>query len=200
LIKLADIKEAAVVAKENELGEGYLCAYIFSDKDYKASELREYLSGYLPDYMVPSYFMCLKPEDMPLTPSDKIDKKALPGIEIKPEQEYAAPRNEIEEGLTDIWSEVLAVEKGKIGINDSYFDLGGNSLKVIRIGNKVKSLFNREIPVVEMFRYTTIASQAEYLSRQSKTEDLSSRGIIKEEKLDEMEESIHEAIGLFGDN
>jgi amino acid adenylation domain-containing protein len=200
LIKIEDVKEAAVVAKENEWGEGYLCAYIFSDKEFRASELREYLSGYLPDYMVPSYFMCLKPGDMPLTPSDKIDREALPGIEIKSEQEYAAPRDEIEEGLAAIWSEVLAVEKEKIGINDSYFDLGGNSLNVIRINNKVKTFFNREIPVVEMFRYTTIASQAEYLSRENQDEGLSSRGIIKEEKLNEMEESIQEAITLFGDN
>jgi amino acid adenylation domain-containing protein len=200
LVKIEDVKEAAVVPKENELGEGYLCAYIFSDKEFKASDLREYLSGYLPDYMVPSYFMCIKPEDMPLTPSDKINKKALPDIETKSEQEYAAPRNEIEEGLAEIWSKVLAVEKEKIGINDSYFDLGGNSLKIIRINNKVKTFFNRDIPVVEMFRYTTIASQAEYLSQENKKEGLASRGIIKEEKLIEMEESIHEAISLFGDN
>jgi acyl carrier protein len=132
-----------------------------------------------------------------LTPSDKIDIKALPAIDVKSGSDYTAPRNELEEELAGIWSEVLGVSKEKIGVNDSYFDLGGNSLKVIEINTKVKSRFNRDIPVVAMFRYTSIGSFAEYLIREEGGGEMLGKGIIEDEKLNKMDESMQEALQLF---
>ncbi|MGE5339900.1 MAG: amino acid adenylation domain-containing protein [Candidatus Omnitrophota bacterium] len=210
LQKIEDVKQAVVLAKENDRGDGYLCAYIFSDtdKEFKVQDIREYLAAYLPDYMIPSYFKFMKTEEIPLTPSDKIDIKALPPIDIQSDADYIAPRNEVEDALTEIWSEVLGVEKEKIGMNDSYFDLGGNSIKVIQINNKIKGRFNRDIPVVMMFRYTTIGRLAEYIVQEFSGNQLSgsnglnetTTGIIEEEKLNEMDESIQETMRLFGDD
>ncbi|MBX4267609.1 amino acid adenylation domain-containing protein, partial [Clostridium estertheticum] len=119
LLKQENIKEAVVVDREDKQGNKYLCAYIVSDREITVTELRTSLSKELPDYMVPAYFM--KIEKMPLTPNGKTDRKALPEPdgEINTGVEYAAPRNEIEEKLVKVWSEVLGIEK--IGIDDDFF-------------------------------------------------------------------------------
>jgi acyl carrier protein len=113
--------------------------------------------------MIPSYF--IRVEKIPLTFNGKIDRKALEhyDIELRTRRDYAAPRNEIEQQLAYIWKEVLKLEN--VDINENFFDLGGDSLDIIRINLKIKEIFNEEDTVLLMFRYPTIVSFAEYISQ-----------------------------------
>ena len=159
LVALAEIKEAVVTAFEEDSGEKYLCAYIISETDLTASELRDRLSENLPDYMVPSYFVKMK--EFPLTPSGKVDRKALPEPSTDAKAAYVAPRNMTEATLARIWGEVL--KKAQVGINDDFFELGGNSLKGIELASKIHKEFNVAVPLRELFQAPTIAALSEYM-------------------------------------
>ncbi|WP_144504970.1 AMP-binding enzyme, partial [Bacillus pumilus] len=107
LLNIKGVQEAIVIPKEQDNGEKALCAYFVAKRSYLINEMKEQLSELLPHYMIPSYLVQLK--QMPLTPNGKIDRKLLP----KPEEElqtgteYVAPRNPVEETLTEIWQKVL---------------------------------------------------------------------------------------------
>jgi tyrocidine synthetase-3 len=162
LFKHSEIKEAAVLARMDEKQEKYLCAYIVSDKALNISVLRDYLSKDSPDYMIPSYFVAL--ESLPLTPNGKVDRKALPEPEIATGESYVAPRDEVEEKLVEVWSEVLGIEKDMISIDANFFALGGHSLKATVAISRISKKFNVNVPLVELFKTPTIKSLAEYIS------------------------------------
>ncbi|MCK4260648.1 MAG: amino acid adenylation domain-containing protein, partial [Halanaerobiales bacterium] len=160
------IKEAIVIARVDKNNSKFLCAYIVADKEVTVGELtpkelREFLLKKLLKYMIPSYFVQL--DKMPLTPNGKIDRKALP----KPDgnivigTEYEAPRNQTEEKLVKIWSEILGVEK--VGINDDFFELGGHSLKATVLTGKILKELNVEVPLSEIFRTPTIKGISDYI-------------------------------------
>jgi len=161
LLSYEYIKEAVVVAKEDENGSKYLCAYIVGEKGLKVSELREYLGKELPDYMIPTYFVQL--DRLPLTPNGKIDGKVLPEPDgnIITGAEYEAPRNEIEEKLVSIWQGVLGIEK--IGINDNFFHMGGHSLRATSMTARIHKQLNAEVPLRRIFKTPTIRGIAEYI-------------------------------------
>ncbi|MCK4261415.1 MAG: amino acid adenylation domain-containing protein, partial [Halanaerobiales bacterium] len=161
------IKDVVVVDRVDANENKYLAAYIVSDEKLSVLELREYLGKELPDYMIPSYF--IKLDQIPLTPNGKIDKKALPKPDdsIKTGREYVAPRNEIEEKLIGIWSEVLVVEN--IGINDNFFELGGHSLKATSFVAKAFKEFNVELPLSIVFKTPILKELAEYIRGEEKT-------------------------------
>ena len=159
------IKEVTVMAREDVAGDKRLVAYYTSKAEITVEEMRSHLIATLPEYMVPALYVRL--EAMPLTPNGKLDRKALPDPEITREQlltKYQAPTNQTEELLVVIWSEVLGVEVSKIGVNDNFFDLGGNSLLVIKIISKIENTFNLKVPVVKLFEYSTIQLIASYLN------------------------------------
>jgi amino acid adenylation domain-containing protein len=163
LVMHEQIKEAVVLAKEEESGEKYLCAYITSPVKPLAVDLREYLAQKLPGYMIPAYFEQL--EKMPLTSNGKLDLQTLAAyeIEVKPAAEYLEPESEMEIIIRDIWKEILKPDK--IGINDNFFEIGGNSLKILQVINKLKKLLKKNIPMVSMFEYPTIKTFSHYLSQ-----------------------------------
>ena len=160
ILKLDVVKETVVLAKEDERGDKYLCAYLVAEAEILVSEIREYLSAALPDYMIPSLFRQL--EKMPLTASGKVDREALPEPDGKTESEYAAPRNLVEEILAQVWSEVLGKEK--IGIYDNFFELGGHSLKGTILVSKIHQEFNVKLQLKEFFRIPTIAQLSSYIA------------------------------------
>jgi amino acid adenylation domain-containing protein len=170
LLSHNDIKEAVVAATGRTGPEnGHLCAYIVSDKIFDTSELREYLLQTSPEYMIPSYFIQL--DQFPLTTSGKIDSKALPlpsGERPKLETSYAMPGTWSEKKIADIWKDILGIVK--IGIDDSFFELGGNSLDMIKVNDRIQKIFQVDIPVVHMFRYPTIRSLAVYLKNRKTDE------------------------------
>jgi bacitracin synthase 3 len=153
LLKHESIKDAVVLAKENK-NDKFLCAYIVPVKEFEISGLRGYLSRELPDYMVPTYFIPM--ENFPLTPTGKIDRKVLPAPGIKSRETYTPPGNDREETLCKIWSEVLGIEKEKIGIHDNFFEIGGNSLNLIMLVGKISKELSIEMPISQIYRYPTI--------------------------------------------
>ncbi|CAA9299517.1 MAG: Polyketide synthase modules and related proteins, partial [uncultured Chloroflexia bacterium] len=159
---LNKIKEAAVVAHEDQRGEMQLVAYVVPEPEQApaTSELRESLKDKLPDYMVPSAFVVL--ETLPLTPNGKLDRLALPAPDLaRPELDtsFVAPRNALEEQLVEIWVEVLGI--ARVGAHDDFFELGGHSLRATQLVSRVREVFQVELPLLSLFEEPTIAGLAE---------------------------------------
>ncbi len=146
-----------------------LVAYVAGVNLPSSQELRAYLAGKLPAYMIPTTFK--KVEALPLTPNGKVDKKALQ--ELNPLQlgsatKYVAPRNDLEELLAEHWGEVLQLEK--VGIHDNFIDLGGHSLAAIRITGRINRELTLELPLSKIFEHPTVAEYGVYL--ENKLEEL----------------------------
>ena len=158
------VAEAVVAARRAAGGENQLVGYVVpeSGESTATDSLRSYLKERLPDYMVPSAFVTLK--SLPLTPNGKTDRNALPNPDSARPQlvaAYVPPQTEAQRLIADVWQEVLHVDKA--GIDDNFFDLGGHSLVMVVVRNKLQRLFNKEISVVEMFKFPTIRALAEHL-------------------------------------
>jgi acyl carrier protein len=153
------VSDAVVVDREDKNGDKYLCAYYLADTYLDEADLKEYLSRFLPAYMIPTFFIRI--EKIPLTMSGKIDKKALPEPEIRAKTRYVSPETYEEKNIAAIWEKILRLEKP--GINDNFFDIGGNSINIIQLFFELKNVFQLEIPVAKIFQYPTIASFARYL-------------------------------------
>ncbi|WP_278248406.1 polyketide synthase [Niastella populi] len=159
-----EIEEVVVLAKENQNNEKELVAYLISKSEQKPGELRNYLKEILPEYMLPAHYVQL--EALPLSSNGKIDRKVLPdpqGLGLKSGIEYIAPGNEIEEKLEMIWQEVLGKGKEKLGIDEGFFTVGGNSIKLIALQSKIERGFKTSCPVALLFQYSTIRQQADML-------------------------------------
>jgi amino acid adenylation domain-containing protein len=178
LLSYEGIEEAVVIARNSPQDEHdkYLCAYIAAaggiEKAPAAAQLRGYLSQTLPDFMIPSFFVPL--EQIPLNPNGKVDRKALPepGPGLRPGENYAAPRYEMEEKLVEIWTKILADGNKtglSIGIDDNFFELGGNSLKVIQLISEINKTFNIEVPMGLIFKAPYIRSISAHLMQQTFT-------------------------------
>ncbi|MCX7920819.1 MAG: amino acid adenylation domain-containing protein [Clostridia bacterium] len=167
LLKHELINEAAVIVKEDNGGNKYLCAYIACSNEITVAELKEYLSRNLPDYMIPSYFIIL--DKMPLSHNGKLDRKALPEPEniIKTGAEFEAPTNITEEKLISIWQETLGLEG--IGLNHNFFDIGGHSLKAAVLVSKIHKELNVEVPLGEVFKKPTVKVLAQYIQKAGKS-------------------------------
>ena len=163
LMKHEGIKEAVVVARDDQGGSKYLCAYIVSEQELNVQELREYLLKTLPDYMIPSYFVLL--DRMPQTPNGKIDRKALPkpSGSINTGAEYVEPTTDLEKKLAEIWIEVLGIDR--IGINDNFFHLGGHSISMMQITAKISNQLNTDVSIGEFMKHITIAELAGFISK-----------------------------------
>lgn len=143
----------------------HLVAYLVpkSGHTIDSSELRGALTDHLPSYMIPSFFSVLS--QLPLTKGGKIDRKALPTVKTADFQnptQYTAPRNELEQNLVTLWEAVLSLQD--FGITANFFELGGNSLKIIELVAKMRSKFNLELPIQFVFAHPTIAQQAQYIN------------------------------------
>jgi epothilone synthetase B len=127
-------------------------------------DLRSFLMKKLPEYMIPSTIVLM--EALPLTANGKVDRKALlaRGVQLEPEAVYVAPQTELEQVIANIWREILQVEK--IGIHDSFFDLGGNSVHLIQAHRKLQEVINPDLPIVKLFEYPTIDSLIKYVNQE----------------------------------
>jgi len=161
------IKEAVVINREDGTGNEFLCAYFVADKELPILELKLYLGEILPGYMIPSFFIQL--EKIPLAPNGKIDANALPDPagERTTDVKYNRPTNEVEEKLVPIWEEILGVKE--IGIDDSFFDLGGHSLKTLELVTRLHKEFDVEVPLREFFKRPTCRELAEYILNAAKS-------------------------------
>ncbi|QOQ56761.1 non-ribosomal peptide synthase/polyketide synthase [Bacillus amyloliquefaciens] len=168
MFNLENVREAAVVAREDEDGAKQLYAYYVGEPSLTAAQFRDELSRKLPDYMIPSYFIHL--EHIPLTSNGKIDLKALPAAEEKTrtENEYIAPRNTTEELLVSIWQEVLGAER--IGILDNFFDFGGDSIKSIQVSSRLYQA-GYKVDMKHLFKYPAIAELSPFVVPVSRMAD-----------------------------
>lgn len=130
-LRESNASEVCVVIHKNTNSE-YLCAYIAGDVT-DVDVIKKKMRKFLPDYMIPTYFVFI--EKMPLTTNGKVDKKRLPLPDINSSRNYIAPRNDREKKIIEIFSEVLGV---KVGLGDFFFELGGDSIKAMRIVSKLK--------------------------------------------------------------
>ena len=161
LLQHPDVKESAVIVREDIPGDQRLVSYIVLNQDssFSINQLREFLKAKLPEYMAPSVFVPLKA--LPLTNNGKIDRKALPAPDkVRPEQAglFVAPRNSTELQLTEIWAEILRLDR--IGIYDNFFNLGGHSLLATQLISRVRDTFQAELVVKNIFEAPTIADLA----------------------------------------
>ena len=131
--------------------KSYLVTYFVSQKDINNDDLSSYLQTKLPFYMVPSIYIRL--DSFPLTVNGKIDKKQLPVPEIKAKTDYVAPETDLEKKICEIWKDLFSLKQ--IGIDDNFFDLGGDSLSAIRF--QVEALNqNLNISYSDIFKFPTI--------------------------------------------
>ncbi|MGG4399816.1 amino acid adenylation domain-containing protein [Paenibacillus amylolyticus] len=158
LIQHSDVQEAVVVPRQDNTGH-YLCAYIVSSEGFQEQELRKYVQQSLPEYMVPSYFVSIA--KLPVTRNGKLDRGALPAPDLNIiKGDYRPPVTQEEQILAQVWSEVLGVER--VGIDDNYFVLGGDSIKSIQIASRL-TRHHLRLQVKHLMLYPTIAECAELL-------------------------------------
>jgi len=197
LSQYGDVKQAVVVAREDQPGDKKLVAYVLPQESLLSSlvqdslftsssqelavlsgdtlpalteALRNHLVRSLPDYMVPSFFVFLN--KMPLTPNGKIDRKSLPAPDLSLRhvgKEYVAPTTQIEQELVKIWSEVLCIEK--IGIHDNFFRIGGHSLLATQVISRIRSTYNVDLSLRSFFNHPTILALSQDIEL-LKTKDL----------------------------
>ena len=151
-------------AQTTETSINRLAAYYVSETALTAAELRAHLATWLPDYMLPTYFIRL--DRLPLTSNGKVDRLALPALaheNIQPAHEVVGPRTETEKALAAMWRELLVVES--IGINDDFFDLGGQSLVAIKALSRIRDTFGVDLPLRNLFERPTIAGLAEVIEQ-----------------------------------
>ncbi len=197
LLQHEEINEATVIEKESGTGNIDLCAYLVTSRTLTTPELREYLGLTLPGYMIPSYFVSL--EKIPVTASGKVDKKMLativPGMNTG--KEFVPAQTELQKTIVGIWQEVLGLPS--VSIMDNFFDLGGNSLKVIILYNKLNEALGMNIPVVEMFKYTTIEAFVNFIENKNRSgaSPVDDKKNITED-LNKVEGLLHGAIGKLG--
>ncbi|OKH59454.1 hypothetical protein NIES2130_09045 [Scytonema sp. HK-05] len=159
LSQYEDMQACCVIAREDTTGDKRLVAYVVPHlgQTPTVSQLRSFLSGQLPQYMMPHAFVML--ESLPLLPNGKVDRRALPAPDSRGELEvgFVAPRNQIEETLAQIWAEVLRVEQ--VGIHNNFFELGGDSILSIQIISRAKQA-GLQLTLKQLFAHQTIAELA----------------------------------------
>ncbi|WP_160716663.1 non-ribosomal peptide synthetase [Chitinophaga solisilvae] len=179
ILSYGDIREAVVIAREDAAGSKYLAAYLVADKTITPSDIRNYLSGLLPDYMLPGYYISLP--QLPLTSNGKIDRHALPEPgedDAGRSMAYAAARTDKEALLVQVWESVLG--RSGISIHDNFFEAGGDSIKSIQIVSRLRKHGYR-LAVTDVLRYPTPAGQAqvvEVLSYSNQEEVLSGEVLL----------------------
>lgn len=159
----SDVKDAAVLVNDAESGQKLVC-YVVPEQDryLDIKTLRQYLEERLPTYMVPGSYVRL--DAMPLTLSGKLDKRSLPepGNERIGTGASVLPRTDLETTIAAVWSELLRIDS--VGIQDNFFDVGGHSLLMIQVHNRLREQLSRDISIIDLFARPTIASLAEFLS------------------------------------
>nr|WP_017314620.1 non-ribosomal peptide synthetase [Mastigocladopsis repens] len=162
------VQQILVMVKEDVPGNKRLVAYVVVHPEQippSPSELRDFLQGQLPEYMVPKAFVFL--DVMPLNPNGKVDRRALDALDLtlqEPEATFVAPRNKLEQDLTQIWEDILGVQS--IGIRNNFFDLGGHSLLAVKLFAQIEKKFGFKLPLATLFSANTIESLAKIICHQ----------------------------------
>jgi amino acid adenylation domain-containing protein len=155
LLRHPQIMEAVVIARQR--GSGQLAAYFTARETLDPRDLRGYLAGFLPRYMVPHFL--LQVDTLPVTVQGKVDREALPdpeGSQAKVAEERATPRNDREREVLSLWQELLG--KAGLGIDDNFFEAGGNSLHALQLISRLATGLGVRVPVKTLFLNPTVAA------------------------------------------
>ena len=157
-----EVKDGSILVWERSDDIKHLVGYVVTDGALNTEALEKKLKKHLPDYMVPRLWVQM--EELPLTPNGKLDKKSLPDPEIGLGE---LPQGELEEGLARLWKEILDLEE--VGREDSFFDLGGSSLKVIQLTSYIYKQYEVQLSIRDVFKHPQLSSQAELIRGASHT-------------------------------
>jgi len=177
--------EALVMVREDAPGEKRLTAYVVvhDEQSIPSGELRQFLKEQLPEYMIPGAFVVLN--EFPLTPNGKVNRELLPVPDTQRPSlltGFVSPATEIERAIAVVWQEVLCLEQ--VGIHDNFFDLGGNSLLIVKVHSRLRAAFaGHGLMVVDLFRYPTISILAEYLGKEVSSEERNVERAHKNERI-----------------
>ena len=166
LRKHSAVRDAVVLMREDTPGDKRLVAYVIPEPGQSASpgDLRAHARERLPDFMVPAVVMLLNA--FPLTPNQKIDRRALPAPDAAvaaPSAAYVPPANELETTVAGVWREVLQL--AQVGMEDNFFDLGGHSLLIVQVLERLRKATGLQLPMTDLFRFPTIRGLATHLAR-----------------------------------
>ncbi|MDQ1292525.1 MAG: hypothetical protein QG608_405 [Actinomycetota bacterium] len=166
LVQCRGVREAVVVPRELRAGDVRLAAYLICTgaQAPEPGDLNAQLRVHLPEYMIPSFYEVLGA--LPLTPNGKVDRAALPAPGSTRRESgvpYAAPEDDLEKTVADLWCEVLGAER--VGRHDNFFELGGHSLLLAEVRLQLSSRLSREISLIELFQHPTVSALAEHLVR-----------------------------------
>lgn len=182
LLKDAAITSALVRAVKPEGKELELVAYIIAQREIQVQELKAFLREYLSEHMIPLHIIQM--EAFPLTMSGKVDRKQLPLPEEKAivsGANYTAPRNDIENKLVMIWGTILNLNASQIGIDNAFFELGGNSITIMKLRNEIRKEFKKEVAVAALFQNPTIRLQVEFILEEKQ------KNVISDEEINTLD-------------
>ncbi len=176
--QIPNVKEVAVMIREDRSGSLKLAGY-FTTQDHKPiapEELRMTLKDQLPEYMVPTVLMHML--EMPLSSHGKIDFSALPAPSKSTSENASAfaPTGKIQEEIASAWMEALGC--GQINQTDNFFDIGGNSLLILQVFKKLEGILPSDCQVIDLFKYPTIQSLANFISNQSGNETVQADKVL----------------------
>ncbi len=168
LIQHPSVENALTLAYEeaHDSTQKYLCSYIIGSNDIATNDLRSFLASQVPSYMVSSYFIFLK--EFPLMSSGKVNRKALPLPSLdglNSDIHFEHPKNESEEILQTLWSEILRLDQSSIGRTSNFFEMGGHSLKAMQLFGKIKQQFGVVLSFASLFENPTIEHLASEIQK-----------------------------------
>ncbi len=187
LVEHPAVLDAAVVAQEHAEGKCLVAFWRAADPSADprpdSEALRTYLRQRLPDYLVPQ--VCVQLAEWPLTPNGKVDIRQLEqtGIVIDHSREFIAPRNDIEQRLAAIWSQVLNLPPESIGVHSDFFELGGHSLLATRLVSRLRTHFDVDLPLRTLFESSTLVRLAEALAGAMRSQVPPIRPVAREQAL-----------------
>jgi acyl-coenzyme A synthetase/AMP-(fatty) acid ligase len=158
------VRQAVVVAREDQPGDVRLVAYLRTDPGFATDRLRDWAATRLPEHMVPAHFVTV--DEFPLTPNRKVDRKALPAPSQNTLRErtevFVAPENDVERTIAEVWARVLGVPQ--VGAKDNFFALGGHSLLAVQAHREIKqALGSTRLSITDIFRFPTLSALAQHL-------------------------------------
>lgn len=188
LLSLPAIKQATVLGQSDENGRYKLVAYIVTQMAQTVPEIEEALRQSLPDYMLPSHYLSLP--ELPITANGKVDKDALRALPLRRSKEgFVSPATATEKLMVDLWQKHLAV--AKVGRNDDFFDLGGNSITAIMFGAELNRRTSKQVPLKGLFQFSRLAAFSEYV------DELEDEGLkIEEVSIHPDADNVHQPFGL----
>ncbi|WP_297336892.1 non-ribosomal peptide synthetase [Algoriphagus sp.] len=164
LLEYPGILEVALTVRQDHQGEKYLCAYYVSETEKTVEELRGFLGQTLPEFMIPARYVAM--ENLPLSPAGKIDRKALPepGQTVNTGSKFIAPESELELLIAGLYSKLLGIDQETIGTGDSFFALGGDSLKSAQLAGRLSQETLTVVSVKDVFTNPTVRGLAALIS------------------------------------